>query len=327
MADRAMPASMTGNQRKLKIVAPEPILEDPDNKYTDYWEYLKSNPFVAEENRARTLSGSGSIIIKASDIQPEMIDWLWKDFLARGMLHIFAGAPETGKTTIALAYAAAISAGMYWPDGTRAKSGKVLIWTNEDDVAKTIIPRLMRMDADTDNIGIVKGQRDRNGNRRPFNPSIDMPDLAAAAKRMGDVALLILDPVVAALPVARDTHKNSETRAGLQPVVDFAEATSAAVIGITHFTKGTTGRDPIERVTGSLAFGALPRIVMAAAKNLSDGPARIFVRAKNNLGPSGGGFGYDLEAATLYERPDIVATRVVWLPPTRRNRAGTAEQR
>ena len=54
------------------------------------------------------------------------------------MLHIFAGAPETGKTTLGLAYAAIISAGQHWPDGTKAKIGKVLIWTNEDEVAKTM---------------------------------------------------------------------------------------------------------------------------------------------------------------------------------------------
>ena len=42
---------------------------------------------------------------------------------------------------------------------------------------------------------------------------------------------------------------------------------------------------------------------------------RIFVRAKSNLGPSGGGFGYDIDAAPLYECPDIIATRIVWLDP------------
>ncbi|HEV7910316.1 MAG TPA: hypothetical protein VGP28_04345 [Methylocella sp.] len=42
---------------------------------------------------------------------------------------------------------------------------------------------------------------------------------------------------------------------------------------------------------------------------------RIFVRAKSNIGPSGGGFGYDIDAAQRIERPDIIATRVAWLDP------------
>jgi putative DNA primase/helicase len=100
--------------------------------------------------------------------------------------------------------------------------------------------------------------------------------------------------------------------------VDFAETANCAVIGISHFTKGTGGKDPIERVTGSLAFGALPRIVFAAAKTdeTAEGDMpRIFVRAKSNIGPGGGGFGYDIDAAPLMERPDITATRIAWKGP------------
>ena len=130
--------------------------------------------------------------------------------------------------------------------------------------------------------------------------------------------MLIIDPIVAAIGAKTNSHNNAETRNSLQPVVDFAQAINCAIIGISHFTKGTGGKDPIERVTGSLAFGALPRIVFAAAKTdeTADGDMpRIFVRAKNNIGPSGGGFGYDIDAAPLVERPDIIATRIVRLEP------------
>lgn len=47
------------------------------------------------------------------------------------------------------------------------------------------------------------------------------------------------------------------------PLVELAQAKDAALIGITHYSKGTQGREPLERVCGSLAFGALARIVMA----------------------------------------------------------------
>src|SRR5580704_17549380 len=46
----------------------------------------------------------------------------------------------------------------------------------------------------------------------------------------------------------------------------------------------------------SSGFGALPRLVMGAAKNEAhageDKPDRVMVRIKSNIGPSGGGFGY-----------------------------------
>ena len=257
-----------------------------------------------------------TFLVRASEIPPVPISWVWPGWLARGKLHIIAGVPETGKTTCALSFAAIISAAQRWPDGVQAKLGNVLIWSNEDEDDDTIVPRLIQMGADLDRIFIVKGQADANGKKRPFNPSTDMDSLKEKAATIeGGVDLLILDPVVAAVPVTKNTNGNTETRAGLQPVKDFAEAIRAACIGITHFSKGTSGKDPLERVTGSLVYGALPRLVMMTSKNAAEGPdepSKILVRAKSNIGPSGGGFGYEIVAAPLYENPEITATRIAW---------------
>jgi len=66
---------------------------------------------VADDNRGRAESNRNGrafrpapqiITRRASDIKPEPIAWLWRYWLARGKLHIIAGVPETGKTTIAL---------------------------------------------------------------------------------------------------------------------------------------------------------------------------------------------------------------------------------
>jgi putative DNA primase/helicase len=262
---------------------------------------------------------SVTVMQDADTLEMEIIEWLWLHWLALGKLHLIAGAPEAGKTTIALALAATVSSGDRWPDETRAPAGNVLIWTSEDSLADTIKPRLVRMGADLTRIKFIVAQRTADGKTRPFCPATDMPSLIEAAKTInGGVQLLIIDPIVAAIGTKTNSHNNAETRNSLQPVVDFAETANCAVIGISHFTKGTGGKDPIERVTGSLAFGALPRIVFAAAKTdeTAEGDMpRIFVRAKSNIGPSGGGFGYDIDAAPLMERPDIVATRVAWIEP------------
>jgi len=64
----------------------------------------------------------------------------------------------------------------------------------------------------------------------------------------------------------------------------------------------------------------LARIVMSASKKAEDrGPPRILVRAKSNIGPSGGGFGYHIDTAPLLEQPDIEATRIVWELPLEGN--------
>jgi putative DNA primase/helicase len=72
-------------------------------------------------------------------------------------------------------------------------------------------------------------------------------------------------------------------------------------------------------VTGSLAFGAVARVVFAATKNKSGDPERIFVMAKNNLGPLMGAFGYSIVGAPLQGDERIIATRVSWGEPIEGN--------
>ena len=67
-----------------------------------------------------------------------------------------------------------------------------------------------------------------------------------------------------------------------------------AVIGITHFAKGTKGSDPLERLIGSQVWGAFARVVWAAARDSGTG-ARTLVQVKNNLAAEAGAFDYSIE--------------------------------
>jgi putative DNA primase/helicase len=77
---------------------------------------------------------------------------------------------------------------------------------------------------------------------RSFDPATDIEPLREAIKHSEGADLLIIDPIVSA--VAGDSHKNTEVRRALQPSADFASGLAAALIGITHFSKATTGRTP-----------------------------------------------------------------------------------
>ena len=77
------------------------------------------------------------------------IAWLWQHWLACGKVHLLAGAPGQGKTTIALAMGATVSVGGRWPDGSRCAVGNVLMWSGEDDPGDTLAPRLKAMGGDT----------------------------------------------------------------------------------------------------------------------------------------------------------------------------------
>ncbi len=228
----------------------------------------------------------------AADITPEPIRWLWNGWLAKGKLHIFAGMAGTGKTTIAIALASTITTGGRFPDGSKCPIGSVLIWSGEDSTADTLVPRLMAAGADLSKVHFV-GDTTSNYELRSFDPATDMQPLMIKSASIPDLAMLIIDPIVNA--VAGDSHKNGEVRRALQPVVDFGEKLNCAVLGITHFSKGGQGKDPLERVTGSLAFGALARVVLATGKiDEGEKSKHIFCRAKSNIGKDDGGFEYDL---------------------------------
>ena len=245
-------------------------------------------------NAERTSHNPISVSLQcAADITPEPIHWLWDGWLAKGKLHIFAGMAGTGKTTIAIALAATITTGGRFPDGSQSPIGSVLIWSGEDSPADTLVPRLMAAGADLSKVHFV-GDITADYELRSFDPATDMQSLMIKAASISDLSLLIIDPIVNA--VAGDSHKNGEVRRALQPVVDFGEKLNCAVLGITHFSKGGQGKDPLERVTGSLAFGALARIVLATATILDgDSTKRIVCRAKSNIGIDSGGFEYDLQ--------------------------------
>ena len=254
---------------------------------------------------------TGSVaLIPASSLQPKPIKWLWKEWLAAGKLHILAGAPGQGKTTLAMAFAATVSMGGVWPDHQRARAGNVLIWSGEDDPSDTLTPRLAASGADLTRCHFIGESKDGNGQSRPFDPACDMPKLQKAIEQLGGVSLLIFDPIVSA--VTGDSHKNTEVRRAMQPLVDMAADMECAILGITHFSKGGKDTDPAQRVVGSVAFTAVARVVLVAAKttDAEGNSKRVLARSKSNIGADDGGFEYHLEQVETHK--GVFASRVAW---------------
>ncbi|KWB17817.1 AAA family ATPase [Burkholderia cepacia] len=246
-------------------------------------------------------------VLRASDIVPERIHWLWPDWLPAGKLSILAGDAGAGKTTLALALAATVTTGGRWPDGTHCdQPGNVVIWSGEDNPADTLVPRLIAAGADCDRCFFVDGVTEGN-KRRAFDPAIDMLQLASLISDLGGASLLIVDPIVSA--VTGNMDKANDVRRSLQSLVDIASTNDCAVLGITHFTKGSAGSSPLHRVTGSQAFGALARMVLVAGKT-ENGVDRAMTRAKSNIAPDGGGVTYAVELTEIVG--GIPASRTLW---------------
>ena len=246
-------------------------------------------------------------ITSMENIEMEQLTWLWNGFLPKGKLTLLAGPSGVGKSTIAFSFAATVSAGAMWPDHTQSECGHVLIWSSEDDVADTILPRLVAMGAVRQNIHVLKSTT-KHGVKNSFDPATDVPLLYQTIQRMGGKpSLLIIDPIVSA--IAGDSHKSNDVRRGLQALVDMAAELDMAVLGITHFAKNSQGRNPVERIIGSQAFAAFARVNLVAAENEETGE-RVFCKAQTNISKDKGGFTYTIEVRPLDN--NIIGTAIVW---------------
>jgi hypothetical protein len=230
-------------------------------------------------------------ILRLSAIQCRPLRWLWKYRLSRGGLSMMAGEGGMGKTLMLLWMATAVSKGAEWPDGGgKAPLGNVIIVSAEDRPDDTLKPRLRAMGADVDRIFIVKAKYIR---RRPGKPPEvnfasfrDVEYWQEVFRRIPDVALFIVDPVPSYLGRTVNDSKNSEVRAVLEPFLDQVIAPrDVCMIGNTHLNKSVDARTPLHRISGSIAYGNLPRNVHFVVREPENHLRRFLKQAKCNNAP------------------------------------------
>jgi putative DNA primase/helicase len=146
--------------------------------------------------------------------------------------------------------------------------------------------------------------------RRGFSLVNDIARLDAELPRLGDVVLVIIDPITAYLG-AIDSHRNAEVRAVLAPLAELAGRNEVAVLAISHLRKGVAG-DAVLQVMGSLAFAAAARAVYIVARDLEDATRRLLLPAKNNISDDRTGYAYRIEPVSL--AGGIDTCRIVWEP-------------
>lgn len=236
----------------------------------------------------RSVSGDHAVVHRVSDVRAEPVRWLWQDRFAIGKLSILAGDPGVAKSQLTLFVAAKVSTGAPWPnDDGRPSIGNVVILSCEDDIADTVRPRLEVAGADLARVYVIEAIEQETGGRRGFSLTNDLLHLERTLDNVGDVALVIVDPVSAYLG-GTDTHKNSDVRAALAPLQELAARRGIAVLAVSHFNKSAGQGKSINAITGSGAFVAASRATFLVTKDDNDPTLRLFVQAKNNLADAAG---------------------------------------
>jgi putative DNA primase/helicase len=296
-------------------------------KITHAYEYATNPPGVHAAPSSATLANSPAIqeamreqrtfpfgptkleYMQGRTIPMLRTDWLWHNRLPMAMCSLIAGHTKLGKTTVLLDIAARVTTGANWPDGGKAPIGSVIYFSGEDDPSRTIMPRFMASGGNPDRFFVVQGVRTDEEGIRTFNLAADLEELAKMLAELGDVRLLIFDPISSYFSNT-DTFRNSEVRSVLEPMVRFAAQHNVTVIGNTHLGKSAKGPANL-RVLDSVAFTATVRAIYMIAKDDADPKRRrLFLPAGGNIAREMDGLAFTIEAKFVAE--GIIGTYIQW---------------
>jgi putative DNA primase/helicase len=276
-------------------------------------------PGPSSTARAHDDDGDELRIIWASDLEMCGITWLWPGRFALGKIGLIAGLPDYGKGQIAAFLAAAATADIALPcDEGNAPQGSVIWFNAEDDNRDTVIPRLTAAGANLKRIAFVNGAR-IDGKDKSFSIVTDLLLLRKAVQQIGNVVLVIIDPISAYLGVGKvDSRSATDVRGVLTPLKEMVEELHVAIIGIAHFNKKDDIKSALLRVSDSIAYVAAARHVYAVLDDPEDKNSKLFVKAKNNLAPDKKALRYGFGVKTVGHDPklnvDIDAPYIVWHP-------------
>src|SRR5262249_45803035 len=257
------------------------------------------------------------VIIGADEEEICAVDWMWPGRFAVGKFGLIAGMPDMGKGQIAAYIEAAGTAGVELPCSEgRAPQGNVIWFNAEDGRRDTVSPRLIAAGADRKHVKFVSSAR-ISGKDKTFSLASDLRLLRKAINRIGNVVLVIIDPVSAYLGVGKvDSRQATDLRGVLTPLTEMAEELRVAVIGIAHFNKKDDVKSALLRVSDSLAWVAAARHVYAVLDDPEDKERKLFVKAKNNLSPDKKALRYGIGVRTVgrdeKRGKDIDAPFIVW---------------
>jgi hypothetical protein len=230
-------------------------------------------------------------LIRLSSVEAKPVPWLWRPYLSFGMINMLSGEPGSGKTYLALAFAAALTLGKIPFTGDDCFPLDVLYLSIENDPEYVVRPRFDLLEGDVGHFHLLQGAKTGEGSkaRRESVRLSDVPLLDAALKET-KAKLLVVDPIQSYLGGEVDMHRSNETRPLLDGLAFLARKYQACLLILRHFAKTTTG-SAINRGLGSIDLTGAARTELHAGKR--DG-RHVLAHAKSNIGPFGKSMGYEL---------------------------------
>ncbi|WP_270428661.1 AAA family ATPase [Faecalimonas umbilicata] len=195
-------------------------------------------------------------VMKMSEVEETVVQWLWYPFIPFGKVTLIQGNPGKGKTWLAMAIAAYCTNGKELPNALPIEPFNVLYQTAEDGIADTIKPRLAKCGADMTRVRFI------NEDEKQLSMTDDRIEKAI---RQNNVRLMIMDPIQAYLGSNVDMNRANEIRPLFRHLSTIAERTGCAIVLIGHLNK-SSGSQSDYRSLGSIDIAAAVRSILFVEK-------------------------------------------------------------
>lgn len=230
--------------------------------------------------------------INASSVTPKPMHWLWPGRVPAGAITWGVGKPGNAKSLWATDLAARVSSGRDFPDGAKNPNGsrKVLMYCGEDDLARTVVPRLIAAGANLDNVTLLDNSSfdvyDAEYNRidrRSIDLSQDCGTISHLIHDSPHFALLILDPTTGVYG-DRNTNHDKDMRPIMNELRDLCEKRGLTIVGITHTNKRGEAA-AIDQIQGASSIAGAARAAWLFTRDpeSDDEHAHLMTCIKSNL--------------------------------------------
>lgn len=245
------------------------FVETPTSWFEDWDDFQKEIDYHNEQ----------STWMNTVDMRP--VEWLWPDFIPRGMVTILTGEEGLGKSQLALRIAADFSAGRTQAPWSKfnpkddAPGGLVKIYSAEDPLHQVLVPRMQANGANMSHIAT------EGINVQTFLPD-GIKDIARGIHELA-FGMVIIDPVISYIGAQSDSNSAQDVRAIMRMLADLAEQSDTVIIGVMHPKKGEESQLLHKMIGGSSAFGQAARSVLGVARHPEEKNWRVVGRLKGNL--------------------------------------------
>ncbi len=173
--------------------------------------------------------------------------WVWKGYLASGVLNVVAAEPGTGKTRFAMDLARRLHDGLPWPDGQEntLPKGSRTLWIEADRSFRQLLDTAESFGIPKSAVALASSPEDPTGGLS-LDDEESLKDLAMRVEAARP-AMIIIDTVN--MTTRKNLCKPEDANAYFGPLLDLASRIGIPILGLTHLSKDkeALGRRIVEK--------------------------------------------------------------------------------